>query len=75
MKVWFPVIATGVTASMVAVFTASVYGQIGPDFADERYPSPVAWYIRGSCDPAEAYNAVKVCMMAKGSLAATVYML
>ena len=75
MKVWFPIVATVINFAMVALWTTSVYGQIGPDFADERYPSPVAWYIRMGCDIAKPYNAVSLCRLAKGTLAVSVYML
>ncbi|KAG7293402.1 hypothetical protein NEMBOFW57_003452 [Staphylotrichum longicolle] len=36
------------------VWSQTVYGQAGPDYADSRYPSPVAWYIRYGCDLARA---------------------
>ena len=60
---------------MVGLYTASVYGQAGPDYADSRYPSPSPWYIRLSCDVAKPYNATKQCMMAKGTFAVTIFML
>lgn len=75
MKMWFPIVATVINIAMVALWTTSVYGQIGPDHADERYPSPVAWYIRMGCDIAKPYDAVSLCKLAKGTLAVTVYML
>ncbi|PKS08209.1 hypothetical protein jhhlp_001056 [Lomentospora prolificans] len=75
MKVWYPLLAVFINVAAVALWTTSVYGQIGPDFADPRYPSPVAWYIRMGCDIAKPYNAVRLCMIAKGTLAVTVYML
>lgn len=75
MKVWYPLIAVIINVSAIALWTTSVYGQIGPDFADSRYPSPVAWYIRLSCDIAKPYNAVRLCAIAKGTLAVSVYML
>lgn len=75
MKVYYPIIGTFVGLCLTALFTVSVYGQAGPDYADSRYPSPVAWYIRYGCDIAEPYNAAKSCQMAKGTFAVTVYML
>lgn len=75
MKVWFPLIGLFVNAALVALFTTSVYGQMGPDYADPRYPSPVAWYIAKSCRYARILNAEKSCMLAKGTFAVTVYML
>lgn len=75
MRVWYPLLAVVVNVAAVALWTTSVYGQIGPDFADPRYPSPVAWYIRMGCEIARPYNAVRLCMIAKGTLAVTVYML
>lgn len=75
MKVFYPIFGTFVATAMTALYAVSVYGQAGPDYADPRYPSPVAWYIRLSCDVAAPYGAVKSCMMAKGAFAATVYLL
>jgi hypothetical protein len=75
MKVYYPIFGTLVGLCMTALFTVSVYGQAGPDYADSRYPSPVAWYIRYGCDIAAPYNAAKSCQMAKGTFAVTVYML
>ncbi|KAK4129214.1 hypothetical protein N657DRAFT_61108 [Parathielavia appendiculata] len=75
MQVFYPLFGTIVGLCMTALFTVSVYGQAGPDYADSRYPSPVAWYIRYGCGIAEPYNAGKSCMMAKGTFAVTVYML
>ncbi|KAK1764824.1 hypothetical protein QBC33DRAFT_185116 [Phialemonium atrogriseum] len=75
MKVWFPIIGLLQSFAMVGLYTASVYGQAGPDYADSRYPSPSPWYIRLSCDVAKPYNATKQCMMAKGTFAVTIFML
>lgn len=75
MKVYYPVIGVFTSFAMTALYTTSVYGQAGPDYADSRYPSPVAWYIRKSCEPARPYNAYKSCQLAKGTFAVTVYML
>jgi len=75
MKVFYPIFGTVIGASLTALFAVSVYGQAGPDYADSRYPSPVAWYIRYGCDLAAPYGAVKSCQMAKGTFAVTVYMM
>lgn len=75
MKVWYPIVGLFFSFAMTALYSTSVYGQAGPDYADSRYPSPVAWYIRYSCDIAAPYGAAKQCMMAKGTFAVTIYML
>ncbi|TDZ33839.1 hypothetical protein C8035_v009227 [Colletotrichum spinosum] len=75
MKFWFPLLAAVLNTCMVAMYTVSVYGQMGPDHADPRYPSSVAWYIRKSCDLAAPFKASSSCKLAKGTFAATVYML
>jgi hypothetical protein len=77
MKVWYPLLATFVNSGLVAIWAVSVYGQMGPDYADARYPSPMAWYIRQGCGIAEPYGngTVRLCMMAKGTFAVSVYML
>jgi hypothetical protein len=75
MKVYYPVVGLFASFAMMSLYSTSVYGQAGPDYADSRYPSPVPWYISKSCDIAAAYGATKNCMMAKGTFAATVFML
>lgn len=75
MHVFYPVFGAFITTSMAALYITSVVGQAGPDHADPRYPSSVAWYITKSCDYAKRYNAVADCKMAKGSFAATILML
>lgn len=74
MKLWFPIIATFVNIALLALYTVSVYGQIGPDYADPRYPAPAAWYFRYGCGLAKRYGVYKSCKIAQGSLAATLYM-
>ena len=74
MKLWFPIVAVFVNMALLALYTVSVYGQIGPDYADPRYPSPAAWYFRQGCGLAKRYGAYKSCQIAQGSLAATFYM-
>ncbi|KAK1702911.1 hypothetical protein BDP67DRAFT_258836 [Colletotrichum lupini] len=75
MKFWFPLLAAGINVAMVALYTVSVYGQMGPDHADPRYPSSIAWYVAKSCDYARPFSAYKSCQLAKGTFAVTVYML
>ncbi|TQN70605.1 hypothetical protein CSHISOI_04863 [Colletotrichum shisoi] len=75
MKFWFPLLAAGLNLAMVALYTVSVYGQMGPDHADPRYPSSIAWYVAKSCDYARPFRAYKSCQLAKGTFAVTVYML
>ncbi|KXX82222.1 hypothetical protein MMYC01_201784 [Madurella mycetomatis] len=75
MQVFYPIFGTVIGVILTALYAVSVYGQAGPDYADSRYPSPSAWYIRLSCDVARPYGAVKSCQMAKGTFAATVFLL
>lgn len=75
MRVWFPIVAVFVNTCIAVLYAVSVYGQIGPDYADERYPAPAAWYFRQGCDLAKRYNAYSSCQIAQGSLAVTLYML
>ena len=75
MKVWYPIIGLFFSLAMTALYSTSLYGQAGPDYADSRYPSPVAWYIRYGCDIAKKYGAESQCMMAKGTFGVTTYML
>ncbi|KAG5944125.1 hypothetical protein E4U53_006927 [Claviceps sorghi] len=75
MKLWYPILATFVNCSMVALYTVSTYGQIGPDYADARYPAPAAWYFRQGCDLAKQYNKYRICQVAQASLFITLYML
>lgn len=75
MKVYFPIIGTFVSTALVALYVTSVYGQMGPDYADPRYPSRVAWYISKGCSYAKPFGLTKSCQMAQGTFAATVYLL
>ncbi|KAB5578566.1 hypothetical protein GE09DRAFT_1280905 [Coniochaeta sp. 2T2.1] len=75
MRVWYPIVGLFFNTAMVALYATSIYGQAGPDYADPRFPSPVAWYIRYGCDIAVKYGAKKQCMMAKGTFGVTTYML
>ncbi|KAM7222166.1 hypothetical protein V8F06_002438 [Rhypophila decipiens] len=74
MKIYYPIIGLFVNLCLTGLYAASVYGQAGPDYADPRYPSPVAWYIRMSCDVAKPYGggAFRNCMMSKAAFAVTV---
>jgi hypothetical protein len=73
MKVYHPILGVFLMGCMVALYAVSAYGQAGPDYADARYPSPVAWYIRMGCDIATEFNSVGYCHMAKASFAMTIY--
>lgn len=77
MKVYYPIVGLFFSTVMTALYATSVYGQAGPDYADPRYPSPVAWYIRYSCDIAKPFGGSSYthCLMAKGTFAVTIYML
>jgi hypothetical protein len=75
MKVYYPIFGTIISLSLTALYTVSVYGQAGPDYADPRYPSPAPWHLRIGCKLAEPYNATKTCRMVQGTLGATVFML
>lgn len=75
MKCWFPILAAFINIAMVTLYTVSVYGQIGPDYADARYPAPAAWYFRYGCNLAKPYGKYKSCRVAQGSLGVTFYML
>ena len=75
MRVWFPVLATFFNLCLVVLYTVSVYGQIGPDYTDDRYPAAAAWYFRYGCGLAKPYGAYKSCQIAQSSLGITFYML
>lgn len=75
MKVYYPIVGLFFGTAMTALYATSIYGQAGPDYADSRYPSPVAWYIRYSCDIAAPFGGEKHCQLAKGTFALTIYML
>jgi hypothetical protein len=75
MRCWYPIFATFINLSLVALYTVSTYGTIGPDFADPRYPAPVAWYYRVGCDISKRYGKYSSCLIAKYSLVVCVYML
>ncbi|PHH73225.1 hypothetical protein CDD82_5600 [Ophiocordyceps australis] len=75
MRVWYPAIAVVANVALIALYTVSIYGQIGPDHADSRYPAPAAWYLRRGCSMAEPYGKFKACKIAQASLAITLLML
>lgn len=77
MKLWYPIVGVLFSTGMSVVYAVSVYGQMGPDYYDPLRPSPMAWYIRMGCWPAQGFsnNAVRSCQLAKGTFAMTVYML
>ncbi len=72
MHVFYPILGTVASLTLVVMYTVSAYGQAGPDYADPRYPSPVAWYIRMGCDIAVPYGQLKNCQMAKATFALTI---
>lgn len=75
MKLWYPIVAVFINSALVALYTVSTYGQIGPDYADARYPSPAAWYFRQGCGLAQRYGKYRACQVAQGSLFITLFML
>ncbi|KAK7743515.1 hypothetical protein SLS53_004049 [Cytospora paraplurivora] len=77
MRVWTPIVSLFFSFAMTVMYAVSVYGQMGPDYSDPRYPSPIAWYIRYGCWHADGFanDAVGSCRMAKGTFAATVIQL
>jgi hypothetical protein len=77
MKVYYPVLGLVVSLTLTGLYAVSTYGQMGPDHLDPRYPSAIPWFIKNSCDIARPYGraAVNNCMMAKGTLAATIFIL
>jgi hypothetical protein len=75
MHVWQPIVGVFFSFALLALYATSIYGQAGPDYADPRYPSPSAWYIRKSCAAADAWNAHSSCVMAKATFGLTVFTL
>ncbi|KAI1844537.1 hypothetical protein JX266_009210 [Neoarthrinium moseri] len=75
MHVWFPLVALFFNIALAALYTTSVYGQMGPDYADPNHPSPIAWYIAKPCTVAANQSVQKSCRTAKGTYAVTVLML
>lgn len=75
MHVWYPLFALLFNVSLTVLYTVSVYGQVGPDYADPDQPSPSAWYIAKPCSVAANEKIQDSCRMAKGTFAATVIML
>lgn len=75
MKIWFPLVATIISFALTALYAVSTYGQIGPDYTDDRYPSPAAWYFRFGCDLAKPHGVYSSCQIAQSSLGVTFYML
>ncbi|KAH7320172.1 hypothetical protein B0I35DRAFT_408876 [Stachybotrys elegans] len=75
MKVWWPVAATSINVALVVLYAVSVYGQVGRDHLDPRYPANAAWYFRYGCDFARPYGSYSSCRIAQSSLGVTLYML
>ncbi|KAK7223709.1 hypothetical protein V2G26_011712 [Clonostachys chloroleuca] len=74
MRVWFPILACFINMSMATLYLVSLYGNIGPDFTDPRYPAPVAWYLRYGCEMARPYKAYKSCQIAQSAVFISAYM-
>ncbi|ODA76076.1 hypothetical protein RJ55_08359 [Drechmeria coniospora] len=74
MRFYFPIIALVSYSALIALYAVSIYGQIGPDYADARYPAPAAWYFRQGCDPARPYGKYRACQIAQASLGVTLVM-
>lgn len=75
MRGWYPIVAVSVNLVLTTLYAVSVFGQVGPDYADSRYPSPAAWYFRYGCDLARPHGMYRPCQIAQGSLGVTLYML
>ncbi|CAM1504332.1 Fc.00g019230.m01.CDS01 [Cosmosporella sp. VM-42] len=75
MKVWYPMLAVFINVAMTTLYAVSVYGQVGPDYTDSRYPAPAAWYFRYGCDMAKPWGKYKSCKVAQGSLVPTLYLM
>lgn len=75
MHLWYPVVALFFNVALTALYTTSVYGQMGPDYADSNHPSPIAWYIAKPCTAAANQSVQKSCRTAKGTYAATIIFL
>lgn len=74
LHVWYPILGTISNIFIVVLWAVSLYGQMGPDHSDPRYPSNVAWYISKSCSYAKGADH-GYCLQAKGAFATTVVML
>jgi hypothetical protein len=75
MRTWYPVASAFSSLSLVALYTVSVYGQIGPDHADPERPAAVAWYLTHGCDLARPWGKYSSCQIAQASLFLSLYML
>jgi hypothetical protein len=74
LHIWYPLLGVITNAALTAMWVVSMYGQMGPDHSDPRYPSNIAWYITKSCSYADASGNHHYCIMAKGTFATTVLM-
>jgi hypothetical protein len=75
MHCFYPIVALLINVALTALYTTSVYGQMGPDYADSNHPSAIAWYIAKPCTVAANQSVQKSCRTAKGTYAATVIFL
>lgn len=74
LHIWYPLLATVTNAFITVLWIVSMYGQMGPDHSDPKYPSNIAWYINKSCSYAIPSGNQHYCIMAKGTFATTVLM-
>jgi len=74
LHIWYPLLSTVTNTIITALWIVSMYGQMGPDHSDPRYPSNVAWYISKSCSYAIPSGNEHYCIMAKATFATTVLM-
>ncbi|RCI13221.1 hypothetical protein L249_0286 [Ophiocordyceps polyrhachis-furcata BCC 54312] len=75
MRTWYPVFAIFANIALVVLYAVSVYGQVGPDYADARYQASAAWYFRQGCGLAKQYDKYQACQIAQASLAITLLLL
>ena len=75
LHIWWPILGTISNAVITALWIVSMYGQMGPDHSDPRYPSNVAWYISKGCDYATPHGAYGYCRQAQAAYAVTVVMM
>jgi len=74
LHIWYPILGTVANAAITILWIVSMYGQLGPDHSDPKFPSNIAWYISKSCDYARPSGAYHYCLQAKGTFATTVVM-
>jgi ABC-type proline/glycine betaine transport system permease subunit len=75
LHIWWPILGTVSNLAIVVLWTVSLYGQMGPDHSDPRYPSNIAWYISKSCSYARPSGNYGYCRQAKAAFAVSLIML